>query len=149
MQLFYSPDIAFFTLQFTHVFWAFFPSYKNCNRMTILCGGLWFWKSFSILWELEWKLWSTIENFKLIFGHFKDYWQARGQVPVQSPKPQKSQKREKRNLTSGLVTKILCTTHHHTHPTPDSEMKISFIFPFILAYLRARDLVNKWKQKYL
>ena len=46
-------------------------------------------------------------------------WQTRGQVPVQSPKPQKAPKREKRNLASGLVTKILrATTPPHPTTTP-------------------------------
>ena len=55
--------------------------------------------------------------FKTPFSHSvsqkENNLQAQGQVPVQSLGPKKG----KRNLASGLVTKILwATTHHPTQP---------------------------------
>ena len=43
--------------------------------------------------------------------------EAKSQSKAQSPKPQKAPKREKRNLASGLVTKILWATTTPPHPT--------------------------------
>ena len=56
-------------------------------------------------------IWHHLLGFKTI-DHLT-FWQAQGQVLVQSPGPKKA----KRNLASGLVTKILWATTPPDHPT--------------------------------